>query len=222
MTEKGHDELASRISLKEKAYRYIKENIISQHFKRGDPILEQEIASELNISRTPIREALKVLEAEGYVKNYPFQGTIVCSISQSDVEEICDLRLLLERWALQRSINFIADEELNQVEAMFPRDISKGYDWNTHHSADRALHRLIVRKAHSPRLTDMLNAFNEQIEWFRNDSVSESDRMASYHEHIEIINAIRSRDLERADQALSYHLGQVKARFLGNPQFNKD
>lgn len=217
---RGAIRLANRESLKEIAYRYIKKNIISQNFECGYPILEKEIASKLNISRTPIREALKALEAEGFVKNYPFQSTIVSSLSQSDVEEICDLRLLLECWALKNSIHRITDEELDQVEAMFPEDVSKGYDWNTHHSADRALHGLIIRRANSPRLINMLNAFDDQIEWFRTDCDNEAERRASYREHIEIINAIRSRDANNADQALRCHLEQVKARFLKNVRFN--
>ena len=205
--------MTGKDSLKDIAYKYIKNNIISAKFKPGDPILEQSIAEALNVSRTPIREALKVLDSEGYVVSYPFQGTIVAKLSLTDVEEISDLRLLLENWALKRSMRYISDEDLERVKQMFEK-ADQEEDWNAYHEADAALHELLVTKSNSPRASSMLGTLLEQLQWFRNTSIEVTNRHESLEEHMAIIAAIQSRDLPAAERALTSHLIKVKQRFL--------
>ena len=205
--------MANRDSLKTVAYNYIRENIIAAHFKAGQPILEQDIADKLNMSRTPVREALKELDAEGLVINYPFQGTIVASISISDVEEISELRQLLEVWALKRSFMRISDEALDAVESLFQK-AEESYEWEDHQPADRALHNLIVGQSGSKWAYTIFQTIKDQLEWFRNGSVKVTDKELSRQEHLAIIHAIRERDFRKAEQTLSEHLSAVKKRFV--------
>ena len=103
------------MSRKDQAYDYIRKRIITGSLKDGTPILENDLSDELHMSRTPIREALRDLEAEGAVVSYAFRGTFVTALTPYDVEDIFDLRLLFELWVLDRGFSRITDEELNLV-----------------------------------------------------------------------------------------------------------
>ena len=81
------------MSRKDQAYDYIRKRIITGNLKDGTPILENDLSEELHMSRTPIREALRDLEAEGAVVSYAFRGTFVTALTPYDVEDIFDLRL---------------------------------------------------------------------------------------------------------------------------------
>ena len=94
-----------RRNYKKMAYDYLREEIVSNRLPFGSPVLEQTVADALNISRTPIREAIKQLESDGLVVCYPFQGPFVTTVTHEDFEEICELRTLIEHYALEKSID---------------------------------------------------------------------------------------------------------------------
>ena len=119
---------------KDEAYEYLKNAIISNELGPGTPIRESEISENLKISRTPIRAALRDLEADGLVISYPFRGTFVADISPYDVQEIFDLRVLMETWAMKRSIKRITEKELDEAERAFRE--ANG-DWEKLYRADR-------------------------------------------------------------------------------------
>ena len=131
------------MSRSEEAYQYLKEAIMTNQLLPEQPIAELTVASELNMSRSPIREALRKLEVEGLIVTYPSRGSFVASLSSSEVEEISSLRVLLECWALERSINRIPDELLDELEADF-RSTAEDEGWEGRHLADRKLHGAIT------------------------------------------------------------------------------
>lgn len=102
--------------LKNVAYDYLLDAIMSYELKPGQAIVEQDISDRLNISRTPIREAFKQLESEGLVRHLPSRGTFVTNLTVQDVEEIFQLRELFEITALKSAINCITDDELDYIE----------------------------------------------------------------------------------------------------------
>jgi DNA-binding GntR family transcriptional regulator len=197
------------MSCKEQAYDYLQNSIILNKLAPGSPIIEMEVAKALQMSRTPVREALKELDAEGLVTNYPLRGTFVSMITPYDVEEIFTLRIALEVCALHLSINRITDDDLDRVESMFA-DSADGFSWEKNHQADKALHSLIVDKAGNKRLKDFLGMLNGQIERFRRIATMDSTRsINSKVEHIEILKHLRNRDLEACEESLKKHLNQV-------------
>ena len=194
---------------KQQAYDYLKNAIVTNALPPGAPVREMELAEELKMSRTPIREAMRELETEGVLISYPSRGTFVLSLSPSDVEEIYELRTLHEVWALEKSIFRITDEELDLVHKTFTEAFEHS-DWETCHKADRLLHRLIVEKSGSKRLIAFLNTLNTQAERIRRVSAKDFARLAvSYREHMEIINLIRKRDLPACRESLRSHLRSV-------------
>jgi DNA-binding GntR family transcriptional regulator len=168
-----------------------------------------ELAEQLQMSRTPIREAMRALEAEGILINYPAQGTFVMSLTSSDVEEIYELRSLFELWALERSLPRITDEEVASLEKSFTSSVN-AVDWEACHNADRFLHALIVERSGSRRLSNFVNTLNTQTERIRRFSAKLPTRLqASYREHMEILGHIRKRDIKKCSESLKKHLRSV-------------
>jgi len=202
------------MSRKEEAYDYLLEAILSNKLPPGSSIIETEIASALNTSRTPVREALKELEKDGLVSQYPLKGTFVSEITPYDVEEIFSLRIMLEVCALQLSYNKVSEEELAKVETMFI-SLDANSSSEAYAVADKSLHSLIVDRAGNYRLKQFLNTLNVQIERFRRIAAMEPNRLInSKREHLTIINTIRQRDLAACERSLKEHLNNVKSSTL--------
>lgn len=194
---------------KSQAYEYLKHAIIVDEIPPGSPLVELELSESLQMSRTPIREAMRQLETEGLVTTYPARGSFVTVLTPDDVQEIYELRLALELWALERSIARITDEELDALQAAFEEGYRTGA-WETLHNADRGLHDLITEKAWSRRLLMLLSLLNTQAERIRYQSARSLGRDdLSYREHLHIIQCIRERDLEKSRTALRTHLRSV-------------
>lgn len=194
---------------KSQAYEYLKHAIIVDEIPPGSPLVELELSESLQMSRTPIREAMRQLETEGLVTTYPARGSFVTVLTPDDVQEIYELRLALELWALERSIARITDEELDALQAAFEEGYRTGA-WETLHNADQGLHDLITEKAWSRRLLMLLSLLNTQAERIRYQSARSLGRDdLSYREHLHIIQCIRERDLEKSRAALRTHLRSV-------------
>ena len=203
------------------AYDYLRNEIISVRLKPNTPVVEQEIADLLNMSRTPVREAMKILETEGLLTNYPYQGTVVTRITTDDIKEICELRLALEVWALKKSINHITEAELKQVENNFAV-AKESPDRSKYQYADNSLHVLIVAKSNSTRVMGMLTTLYTQIERFRIAATKHSKRWEeSYKEHMIIIQYLREKNLPKCTTSLSRHLKLVEQGFLETLQASK-
>lgn len=194
---------------KDDAYQYLKEAILSLELPPDSPISELAVAETLQMSRTPIREALRELESEGLVVSYPARGAFVASLTPYDVEDVYEMRMLCEEWAITRSIHRITPPELDQLEA----DFQKAYDtsdWALFHKTDRLLHGLIVERSGSRRLTDFVRTLNAQAERIRRISArGEMRSQRSYEEHMAILRSIRKGDAQEARAVLSTHLRSV-------------
>jgi DNA-binding GntR family transcriptional regulator len=152
--------MSSKKSNREIAYEYLKDEIISMRLLPGTPVLEQEVADILNISRTPVREAMHMLQNKGLLCCYLYQGTYVSAISIDDAIEICELRELLEVWTLRKSINFIDEDELDRIEQSFELAKSEN-NWENYRQVDNYFHTLIVEKSRSSRAKLILDTINK-------------------------------------------------------------
>nr|WP_325235386.1 GntR family transcriptional regulator [uncultured Oscillibacter sp.] len=201
--------------LKNVAYDYLLEAITTYKLKPGDAIVEQDLSDKLGISRTPIREALKKLESEGLLHHFPSRGTFVASLSIQDVEEIFQLRELFELTALRNAIVQITDEELDrleeQINALDERDATKPYVQNSFYRSDLELHMLIMKYSGNSRMVRFYKTLDVQFEQLRRISSTTPQRLSkSKQEHLDIIYALRTRDLVDTTRALSLHLQNIK------------
>ena len=187
----------SIMARKEEAYEYLKNCIITNKMKSGQPLSEPEISKKLQMSRTPVREAIRELEKDGLVVSYPARGAHVAVLSVEDVEEICDLRVLLEVWCLERGMHNISDERLDELCDMFEA----------------------AEKDGNGRVIEIVAQLNGQIDRIRHNSAADPNRSKySYREHMAILDAIKQRNLIRARERLMTHLYAVaesaKSHFL--------
>ena len=197
------------MSRKEEAYNYIRKGIVTGELKGGMPILEVDLSETLHISRTPIREALRDLEAEGVVISYASRGTFVTELTPYDVEDIFDLRLLFELWALERGINRITDTELDIITQKLV-DAEKSGNWDEDFHSDICLHTMIIEKSGSKRLVGFMNNLYTQVERISYRAfLNKTYNRNSFQEHMELIASIRERDLDKSREVLSRHLKAV-------------
>lgn len=192
------------------AYNYLRDAILTWKISPGSSIVEQEISDQLGISRTPVREALKLLEAEGLVRVLPQRGTFVSELSTQDVEEIFALRESLEVLALQVAIRNLPTEELNELER-FLSTLSPQSPPEQFFESDRQLHSLIIKHGGNQRLAHFLDSLNVQVEQVRRISALRPNRLElSMREHLGIVHAIQARDLATAEAELRQHTRNVK------------
>lgn len=196
------------------AYNSLRDAILTWKLSPGSPIVEQEISDQLGISRTPVREALKLLEAEGLVKVVPQRGTFVSDLSTQDVEEIFALRESLEVMALKVAIGTIPSDQLTKLES-FLSSLTPDSPPEQFFESDRMLHEIIVNHGGNERLAHILNSLNVQVERVRRISAARPNRLdLSMREHLGILRAIRARDCNAAESELRQHIRNVKQSAL--------
>lgn len=200
--------------LKNIAYDHLLTEICSGRMAPNAPIVEQDISRLLNISRTPVREALKQLEMEGLVTHIPSRGTFVRDITLQDINEIYQIRKLFELAALEQAVRLIPDEALDAIEREL-NAIGESSENEEFYRADRDLHATLLKYAYNSRMMAFYDILNAQIERIRSISSATPRRLSSSRaEHLAITRAIRDRDLAKAREALAAHIDNVQASAL--------
>jgi DNA-binding GntR family transcriptional regulator len=206
--------LKDKKPLRVMVYDYLYDAIISNKLGPGSVIVEQEISDSLGISRTPVREALKQLTAEGLVRQIDSVGTFVEDINSHDIEEMFELREIFEEVSLKSGIDEISGEELSDLERQF-ESLGPSSAPEDYYSCDRALHDLILKHGWNKRMALFLNTINSQLERLRRISAMTPNRLSkSTNEHLGILYAIKERDIDKAVALLHEHLENVKLSTL--------
>ncbi|MEG9295854.1 GntR family transcriptional regulator [Mangrovibacillus sp. Mu-81] len=204
------------LSIRERAYLYLKDLILSGEYKPGDRLIEREVASQLNISRTPIREALFRLESQGFVKTVPRKGVIVSNISEEEVIEVftilSSLEVLAARLAAQKMDDPLVGEFNNKIEKLeaMERDEVEGGD--TEHIE---MNLLLYKAAKSPKLFDILSGLTDYIQMSANMGYeTPGRRKESIKEHIQIMKAVRDQEADMAEYLTKIHIENSKKAYI--------
>ena len=195
--------------LNKKVFLKLKKAIIRGDYKPGEKLIEEKIAKKMNISRTPVREALQKLAALGFVKVYPNQGIFVNQISLEDLKEVVQIRAILEGFATRIAANLIADEDIKNLEKIIEEmKIYKDKDkFIEYCNSDIAFHHLILNIAKNKRLKDILNNLRDLTISFRIMSFKIPGNLEySLQYHIKIIEALKNRDSKSADLLAQEHV----------------
>jgi DNA-binding GntR family transcriptional regulator len=175
----------------------------------GAKIDEVELCKVLNISRTPLREALKVLAREGLVRLIPRHGCFVRELSEQDLDEIFPVMALLEgRCAYEAALKAMAQDfdKLDALHAELERCASNGMP-DEYYEVNYRIHELIQNLAGNQWLSGPANDLRKVLRLYRQRSVSVPDRMAqSYAEHCSILAVLKLRDAEGANALMQSHL----------------
>ncbi len=198
----------------ETAYRKIRRAIITGELRSGDALQEAKLATMIGVSRTPIREALSRLSAEGLVVLQRYKRGYVSHFSSKDVAEVFRLRGVFEGHAAGRAATRISDEDIARLEALEEKmeHLFERLGWNAHlegfDDLNTEFHMVIAKAADSPRLERILASSLElPASIFNSYSEPVDDRTRRTHaQHREIIDALKMRNPYWAEAAMSAHL----------------
>jgi GntR family transcriptional regulator, rspAB operon transcriptional repressor len=204
-------------SLELKAYEYVKKRIMSRIYAPGQKILDSKIAAELNISRTPVRDALRLLEHEGFLVGQAGKGWNVYALSLEDINEIFDVKVELEG-LLARKAAACDDKKLRAqlkkaLEGMKTAEKVKDNEtWRRH---DMALHRIILAMAANRRAARIINDLNDQ--WYRvriGLAAMEGRVHRSNIEHAAFVESILAGKGDDAQQQMRSHLNNLRQEIV--------
>ena len=194
-------------------YDRLKQLILEGELPPGGPLVERTLAERLNVSRTPVREAIFQLESEGLVEAVDGKGAFVASYAIDDLIEIYQIREGLEPLAARLSCAHLTSGDLDYHEKQIKRYRAnprlREQDPEKWLRLGWEFHQMFIHASRNARLIGVIERMQNQIELFRGlcrSVVPRTDMQAAVDEHWEILSALRSRDPGRAEQAVRTHL----------------
>jgi DNA-binding GntR family transcriptional regulator len=202
-------------------YGAIKEQIIEGRYAPGARITETNVATEFNTSRTPVREAMRQLVADGFALFKPNSGTIVRHWTPEEMRQIFELRVFIESEIAGYAAARITDAEIAELTRLQDEIESGGVDTGAANTArigrlNREFHRIVAQASHNERLVSMLaSAIEVPIvqQTFRRYTPARLARSFSHHR--ELIDAFSCRDSAWAKSVMSSHIHSAKQTLLG-------
>jgi DNA-binding GntR family transcriptional regulator len=225
------DEVSETKGSTRAAYEKIRQAIIEGRYLPGQRLIEQRIAEEFALSRTPVRESLRMLEAEGLVRSEPNRGAVVRPVSVEEVADLYALRALLESFAAELAASRITDEDMRHLDrgiAMFGESIKAAIGGTLDgiravNEANQMIHSAITRGARHERLTQLLARTVDVplvFQAFRQFGRQEMERSHLFHRLIR--DAIAEHDGARAGRLMTEHVLQGRdvliARIREHPE----
>jgi len=204
-------------TLTETIYQNIKELIINGKYKSGSRLLLNNLSNEMNVSITPVREALKKMEKDGLVKIIPNKGAIVISLTFRDVIEIYDLRKQLELLAVELFIKNKKQNELDELSKICDEDDNylRNGDLNSHIKCNYKFHMLLIKSGENKRLVNYYNELSGQLSVLVGRTISfAGEPKKSAGEHKEIIEALKMGNIELSKKIIQNHIQNAKKDIL--------
>ncbi len=201
----------------EKVYDLLAESIIKQRLSPGERLVERNLAEKLGVSKTPVREALNRLKKEGLAEGTPYSGFFVARILTEDIEEIYELREVLEGLAAREATRKINEKQIKQLNSIIQsfENCVKGRDLEHYSSLDLKFHNLLAAISKNGRLSQTMQLFRNQTRILMSTSVVLPGRVkASLGEHKKIMKAIVSHKPDLAEQFAREHIRNVKKAVL--------
>ncbi len=210
--------------LREVVCESLREAIRSGVLQPGERLMEIQLAEELGVSRTPVREAVRKLELEGYVIMMPRRGTYVADLSIRDINEVFEIRTSLESLASGLAAERITEEELERLQRLLVSigtNINNG-DMEQIVATDTEFHELLYQASRNQRLVGIISNLREQLTRFRTTSMSFPGRLtATLEEHREIVEAIAQGDVRAARKAAELHMERSEQTLLASMEAMK-
>jgi len=214
---KYFEDLGNYLSLKDRVYQNIKFQIMTGTLKPGNRLPEEELSKAMNISRAPIREAFNRLEKEGFITIIPRKGAAVSTVTIQMIEDIFEIREILELLAVKKSLGKIFIKELEKVGDSLKKFIDKPTNIENcmkYLTLDKKFHDLLSQNCGNKKLIELLSNLQEQIHWLRNISLKRITFAGSVKEHLVIIEALKKNDKELITKVLLQHLDRAKESSL--------
>lgn len=204
----------NNLPARERVYEHLKSTILSGRIHPGEKLTEESLAKILGVSRTPVREALHKLESEGLIKPRKKRGFIVSRDSREEVEELFELRSILEGYTLRLISQNLSEDTLNQLDSFIRNaeeslkrgKIEEVFKWNTRFHD--LLHDLVAHKA---RLYRLIVNIRKYVLRYRKDTLRYPDGgRRSVEGHKKILLALRLRDPDLCERIMREHIEEAK------------
>lgn len=218
-SEKKSDILRQPVNLAESVYYQIRRNILSGKYRPGKAVTEMEVSNDLGVSRTPVREAFKHLESEGLLELRPNRGAVVVGIGKTDIEDIYEIRSLLEGRAAERAALQADEESLKQLSEII--DLTEFYvereNYDRVTEMDDRFHQTIYELTGSRILQRILKELHAYAENIRERSIREPGRAKlMLEEHHAVLEAMQAKDPALAGQRMVQHVQNSAANMEKN------
>lgn len=196
----------------------LQRDILMGQLKQGEKLTEQELCREYGVSRTPIREALRRLEADGLVENIPNRGAFVIGLSDQDYRDMFEMRKAYEIQAVKWAIERITKKEMDELEETFEfmefytarNDIEKMLIINI------GFHGVIYKASHNRILQKQLSSYQNYLKYKGIDSIYSENYLANIlEEHRAIFKAFKDKDSKAGSLAMEIHINRAKERRCG-------
>ena len=206
--------MAFELNLADEAYTQVRAMIMDGEIGPGELIREGDMSTRLGMSRTPLREALHRLQAEKVVVVVPYKGYLVADLSEDELENIYNVREVLEGFAAELAASRATRVDLAHMDDLL-QEMSEAMSEKSDQKLgqlNRQLHLQVAIAAHNPYLVDTLSNIGDIINRFRPTALrSESRRVQAHDEHAAIVDAIRARDVQKAGDVARAHVREALA-----------
>lgn len=209
--------LSNYLPLRDLVYNNVRTAILSGSFEPGKRLMEVELAEMLGVSRTPVREALRKLEMEGFIDILPRKGAVVKVISVKDIQDLLEIRASLDELATRiacQKMTASNKKELKEVGDEFNKAVSNN-DINAVVQNDIKFHDIIFASTQNEKLIQIINNLKEQIYRYRVLYIRDKSYLRNIvKEHDEIIFSIIEGDTKRAGEAAVIHIQNQESALI--------
>ena len=193
-------------------YEKLKDDILRGKYQKGAALAETTVAEQLSVSRTPVREALRLLEISGLVTIKPNKGAVVEGISADDIKDIYEIRSLIEGLAAKKAAERATAEDVERLSEII--DLTEFYFEKGHidklQTMDGRFHNAVYELCDGRMLNHILKDLHSYVLRFRKMSIVKEDRVKeTLKEHREIMNAIAMHDGEKANELMTVHVNNA-------------
>lgn len=198
----------------------IREAILSGALKPGERLAQEELANHLEVSSTPVREALRQLEAEGLIEHIPHKGVRVAELSAEDVREVYMIRGVLEALATRLAVPDLSNNDLRDLEELHQQmaDLLSRNSLQQLGDVNRQFHMTLYKASNSRILCDMINSLWTRLPWFDVWAVIPGRAQEVWEEHDNIMDAVRKRDPDLAADMSREHCERGSQRVTDHIQ----
>lgn len=205
-----------RATLQLKVTTKLRDLILKGEFKMGDRIMQEEWAKKLGVSRMPLREALKQLEIEGLVRLEPRRSAVVTPVSVEDIEEIYQLRAILEGVAVEKSLPFLDEEDISELENLYEKMIllqANETDMEIYMQLNAEFHQVIIESCPWRRTKSYVDTLWKGIPPYT-PSILMNHLSESHNEHRLMVKYIKEKDAIKLREVTEKHIIRTKENLL--------
>ena len=209
MTDNLELQMDAYLPLRDVVFQTLRGAILKGDLKPGERLMELQLASKLGVSRTPIREAIRMLEQEGLAVTIPRKGAEVAKMTEKDMEDVLQIRLSLEALAVRLSCENITPAALQELKVAMEdfEEKTKSSQFVEMAKADVKFHEILYKASNNPKLQQLLSNLREQMYRYRVEYLKdETIYPRLLKEHKDIAESLRRKDKSRASETMREHV----------------